>query len=237
MEWVLVTGGALGLGAEIACTLASKGFSIVIHYRQHEKEAHAVVEECRHFGVEAECVYGDFSSLEQVKLFLENLQHQFGPISNLINNASTYLVRSALSTTMKEWEEIFQTNFFAPLQIIQGLINGIKASKGAIVNIGVAGLGMQRADEYSPAYTLSKNALWMLTKSLAKEVASEGVRVNLISPGYLENSTDLPKKLSNIPMGRLGTLKEVSALVAFLLEKENAYITGQNIEIAGGTRL
>lgn len=236
-EWVLVTGGAIGLGAEIARVLASKGLSVAIHYRTHEKEALAVAEECRRFGVKAECIQGEFSDAASVGLFLHECSRRFGAIGHLVNNASQYLVQSALFTSSREWEEIFQTNFFAPLELIQGLLPGIKEYQGGILNIGVAGLGAMKADVYSTAYTLSKQCLWALTKSLAKELAPFGVSVNLLSPGYLENSLDQPKQLSIIPAGRLGTLKEAASAAAFLLDRKNKYITGQNIEVAGGVRL
>lgn len=237
MKTVLITGGSTGLGAEIARTLATQGYSIVIQYRTHEKEAQSVIQECREKGVTAECLYGDFSSSGSVKLFLDRCHDQFSTISHVVNNASLYLIRSGLTTSMDEWRNLLQTNFFAPLEIIQGLISGITHAQGSIVNVGVAGLGPMRADVYSTAYSLSKQCLWMLTKSLAKELAPKHVRVNLVSPGYLENSIDLPEHQGSLPMGRVGTLEEAASIVAFLLDSENSYVTGQNIEVAGGVRL
>lgn len=227
----------MGLGAEISRTLASKGFSIIIHYRCHENEAQACAEECRRLGVDAECIQGDFSNSASIQKFLGEYRRRFQTIAHLVNNASAYLVKSGMASSMQEWKEMYQTNFFAPLELIQGLLPELKKSQGTILNIGVAGIGTFRADIYSTAYTLSKQSLLMLTKCLAKELAPYGVRTNLISPGYLENSTDLPANISDLPMKRLGTLKETALAAAFLLDKGSEYMTGQNIEIAGGVRL
>ena len=94
-----------------------------------------------------------------------------------------------------------------------------------------------RADVYSTAYTMTKASLLLLTKSLALELAPDQVRVNMISPGYLEDSVDLPMDLSKIPMQRPAKSEEVADVIAFLLSDKAYYLTGQNIEVAGGTRL
>ena len=130
----------------------------------------------------------------------------------------------------------FQTNLNAPYQLMKQLIPSIKQQKGSIINIGVSGLNFVHADVYSTAYTITKSALLMLTKSLAIELAPDQVRVNMISPGYLETSVDLPSDLSHIPLNRLGTLQEVADMVVYLLSEKASYITGQNIEIAGGNK-
>ena len=94
-----------------------------------------------------------------------------------------------------------------------------------------------RADVNATAYTITKLGLWMLTRSLAKELAPSQVRVNMVSPGYLDISVDLPEDVSKLPMGRSGTTKEVANIIALLLDKQSSYITGQNIEVAGAVRL
>lgn len=197
----LVTGGTKGLGAAIARTLRSEGYSVVVHGSTGD-------------------VQGDFSSREGVEAFLHDYLSRYGETEVLINNVGPFLVESGLKTHPDDWYNLFQTNLHAPFLLSQALAPTLKS----IVNIGIAGLG--RADTYSTAYTAAKAALLSLTKSLAKEMRCQ---VNMVSPGYLENSVVLP------PGQKPVSLNEVSQLVAFLLKHPS--ITGQNIEVAAGVRL
>lgn len=237
MNWTLVTGGAKRLGAEICTTLASKGHNILVHYNSSKNEAVDVVKACTRYGVKAESVQGDFSSKETTIKFLNVLQERFPDIENLVNNVGNYIVKPALATSVNEWYDLFQTNLHAPFILTKGLAASIQAARGSIVNIGVAGVNSVQADTYSTAYTATKLSLCMLTKSLALELASSGVRVNMVSPGYLDNAVDKPLDWSSVPMKRAGVPSEIARVVAFLLEDESSYITGQNIEVAGGLRL
>lgn len=237
MDWTLVTGGAKGLGREICLELARQGFSVLVHYKSSRQEALAVVEACRHAGVAAEAIQGDFSSPDSVLSFAVECRLRFPSIKNLINNVGNYLVKSGVDTTPEEWTRLFQTNVLAPITLIHELLPGVIASKGSIINIGVAGVGCVRADVKRTAFTATKMALLMATKSLARELAPSGVRVNMVSPGHMEHSVDLPKDLSQLPMGRPATFEEVTRAVLFLLRGDNSYITGQNIEVGGGIAL
>lgn len=236
MSWTLVTGAAKGLGSTICLELARRGHSVVIHYRESQSEAEDLRAQCLKLGVKAEIIKGDFSKEESLLAFLQEYTSRFSNTKNLINNVGNYHIAQALDTPIDLWKDLYQTNFFAPIQIIQSLMASIIQSKGSIINIGVVGIQSVPADLYSPAYTSSKLSLWMTTKSLAKELVSKGVRVNMVSPGYLENAVDLPENLSTLPQGRPVSLNETAKLVAFLLDDSQS-ITGQNIEIAGGVRL
>lgn len=235
MAWTLVTGGAKRLGAEICRTLGQHGHSVLIHYHTSRQEACDLVNICQQEGVAAECIQGDFSSPEATAYFIQELLARFSSVENLVNNAGKYFVSSALNTPTEAWQELFQINLHAPTALIQALSPHIKQAQGNIINIGVSGNHSIRADNYFTAYRMAKMCLLMLTKSLAKELASFNVQVNMVSPGQLENSVDRPDP-SVLPMQRLGKLTEVARVVAFLLEKDQ-YITGQNIEVAGGLGL
>lgn len=237
MNWALVTGGAKRLGAEICLHLAEKGYNVVIHYNHSQAEAMAVSEKCRRKGVLAEIIQGNFDNPASTLDFAKRYVYQFPDTRYLINNVGNYLVKSASQTEYEEWYSLFQSNLHAPFVLIRELIEGLKRTKGGIINIGIAGLNSIRADKYSTGYSCAKTALWVLTKSLALELAPYQVRVNMVSPGYLDISEDLPSDLSKLPMARTGTCSEVVEVIAFLLNDINAYITGQNIEIAGGVRL
>lgn len=237
MTWTLVTGAAKRLGAEICQLLALHGHHLVIHYRYSEREAQTLAEQCRQLGVKAEIIQGDFTTKESTQEFVKKYLAEFSNTKNLINNVGNYFIGSALQTPIEEWIELFQNNLYAPLILIQALSDSLKKNQGSIVNLGVAGISHVRADVYSTAYSCAKTGLWMLTKSLASEFAPYNVKVNMISPGYVDISVDLPREVNALPMQRPAETREIAEAVAFLLGEKARYITGQNIEIAGGVRL
>lgn len=237
MAWTLVTGAGKGLGAEIARHLARRMHNLVLHYNRSESEAIKVSEECRQNKIEVELIQGDFTSEETTLKFCQNYLERFEATRNLVNNVGNFLVSPPLETTLAEWVTLFQNNLFAPVAIMNALTPSLIQHKGAIVNVGVAGLNSQYSDNYSTAYMSAKMALWSATKGYAKDLLAKGVRVNMISPGYLENAVDLPFDPTSLPLGRPATLAEAAYWVGELLSTQSSYITGQNIEIAGGVRL
>lgn len=231
--WTLVTGGAKRLGAELCLALAEQGHSVVVHYNQSRDEALEVVSSCQKLGVQADVIQGDFSSVESVKRFAADYLDHFPETDVLINNVGNYLIASALETPIEDWIQLFQINLHAPFILAQALAATLIRNKGQIINIGTSGLKRQAAHRYSAAYSLAKEGLWGLTLSLARELAPKEVRVNMVSPGQLENSVDSHR----IPMDRPAHCWEVCRMVNFLLDPSSAYITGQNIEVAGGLGL
>lgn len=237
MSWTLVTGGARGVGRAICLSLAENGYDVIVHYNTSRKEALEVVACCRKFGVSAEAIQGDFASRTSLDNFIKRYRRRFRATHNLVNNVGNYLVARASETSEDEWYALFQTNLHAPFAISKALLPSLQRHHGSIINIGFSGVNYLRADSHSTAYNVTKSALWMLTRSLAFELAPLGIRVNMVSPGHLENSVDKPLNPRALPMHRLGTLSEVVRVVVFLLQDESGYITGQNIDVAGGVRL
>lgn len=234
--WTLVTGGSKHLGAKICQTLASEGLSIVVHYNKSENEALNIVNECIQYGIQAHSIQGDFSTLSSVQNFIQRYNKTYPKTKNLINNVGPYLIKPLLQTSMMEWNFLYQTNLFAPLNLIQGLLPSIIDQKGSVINIGMCGIENHQISIKTTAYRMAKQNLLYLTKALAIQLAKSGVRVNMVSPGYLDISESIPN-MNAIPMGRLGSAMEVARVIAFLLKEENSYITGQNIEVAGGVGL
>lgn len=235
MQWTLVTGAAHGLGAAICEVLAKKKHHLLIHYRNSEQQANTLVETYLKEGIRCKAIQGDFSSTAGVEKFIQDCSSF--PIKYLINNVGEYLKGNPLETPVEEWAKLFQTNLNTPIALCQAFSSEIVKWKGSILNIGVAGLDHIPSDTYTTAYSASKLSLLMFTKALAKQLASSGVNVNMLSLGYLEISVDLPKNSELLPMKRLGKLSEAAEVAAFLLDENNRYITGQNLEIAGGVRL
>jgi len=236
MKWTLVTGGALRLGAEICRAAARTGRNIAIHYRNSKEQALLLQEDLLKMGVQARIVQGDFSTLGSTKQFLDRYLAHFPNTDVLINNVGNYSIGPASTTSPQELQDLLQINTIAPLMLIQGLLSSLRQNRGHIVNIGMAGMSAVHANIHATAYNLTKLSLTMLTKSLAKELAPD-VTVNMVSPGYLENSVDMPTDMSQIPLGRLGHFQEVADAVCFFITGRKEYITGQNLEIAGGIRI
>jgi len=230
---ILITGAARHLGRAIALKLASRKHPLVLHYRSSKREAESLAAACKEQGCEVVLLQGDFSTQEGVKDFTTRYLSYSFETKGLINNVGNYHMGPASRTTEEEWCALFQTNLHTPFFLSRALLPSLKKSRGRIVNIGTVGLKGMRGNTHATAYTLSKAGLALFTLSLAKEVASDLVTVNMVSPGYLENSEDS----GPMPMGRGASMEEVAHTVAFLFEPEAAYITGQNIEVAGGVAL
>lgn len=226
---ILITGAAQGLGKSCALELSKRGHPVVIHYRSSKKKAEEVAAQCN-----APIIQGDFSTPASTQLFCEKYLEQFPNTSGLVNNVGNYFEGNISQTTENQWFDLFQTNLHAPFQLMKALLPALKKSQGCIVNIGTSGTRSLRANTYATAYTATKSTLAYLTASFAKELAPDHVRVNMVSPGFLEISQNMPESL---PMGRPATFEEAAKLVAFFFEKEAEYITGQNIEIAGAVAL
>jgi NAD(P)-dependent dehydrogenase (short-subunit alcohol dehydrogenase family) len=231
--WTLVTGGAKRLGAALCLALAEKGHSVVVHYNQSREEALEIAANCKAISGQAATIQGDFSSSDNVKEFVIRYMEQFSETVALINNIGDYFIGSALQTSVENWIYLFQVNLHAPFILTQALVPSLIRNKGQIINIGASGLRRRSANTYATAYHLSKDSLFGLTLALARELAPQGIRVNMVSPGLLNFSVDQYP----IPMNRPAYCHEVCRVVNFLLDPESAYITGQNIEVAGGLGL
>lgn len=235
MSWTLVTGGAKRLGADICIALAKKGHDLVIHYNTSRNDAESIASICREHGVKAEIIQGSFSTPQLTDSFIRECLNRFPGVKFLINNVGNYEQGPILQTTPNRWNDLFQTNVNAAYALIHALLPSIKKTQGSIINIGTAGIHNMRTAKTCTAYSITKIGLLALTRALAVELAPDHVTVNMVSPGQLEISEDLD--ISKLPMQRAATLDEVSRVVAFLLDPDNRYITGQNIEIAGGYTL
>ncbi len=234
-KWSLVTGGAVRLGREICLKLAEQKRNVVIHYRKSKSEALTLRDELLHLGVQAEIITGDFSTIASTQLFLAQYLERFPTTELLVNNVGDYFLGSSLELPPDVLQDLYQINVISPLMIIQALVTSLKLCLGHIVNIGMAGAHNVRPNTHATAYHLTKLSLAMLTKSLAKELAPGGVCVNMVSPGYLEETIDLPSDPGLQPMGRAAKPSEVTAAIAFLTSQN--YITGQILEVAGGVQL
>ena len=232
----VITGGSRGIGAAIACKLASLGADIAVLYAGNTTAAEEVCQTCRtEHGVTAKAYQCDVSDFTAVKETIEQIKADFDTIHILVNNAG--ITRDGLIARMKEedFDMVLDTNLKGAFHMIRhctGLF--LKNREGCIINISsVSGLAGNAGQSN---YAASKAGLIGLTKSVAKELAPRGIRCNAIAPGFIatdmtQNQTDNPL-LQNIPLGRIGTADEVAEAAAFLATA--GYVTGEVIRVDGG---
>ncbi|MFT6330080.1 MAG: 3-oxoacyl-[acyl-carrier protein] reductase [Bermanella sp.] len=232
----LVTGASRGIGKAIAEQLVSNG-AIVIGTATSEKGAEAISDYLVNNGVGKVLNVTDDASIADL---LSQISEEFGAIDILINNAG--ITRDNLLMRMKddEWNDIIHTNLTSVFKLSKAVMRGMmKKRHGRIVNIGSVVGSSGNAGQAN--YAAAKAAVIGFSKSLAREIASRGITVNVVSPGFID--TDMTKSLSDeqkeaifkdIPANRLGDPKEIAATVGFLVSDEAGYITGETIHVNGG---
>ena len=235
---ILITGASGGIGTSLSKAFSSTKANLFLLGSSDEKISSLQEElpsrdNIRFFTV-------DLSQRENVNNFCDSIIDEFGGISVVINNAG--ITQDSLFMRMSDsvWDKVFAINLDASMAIIRKFIRGmIKNKWGRIVNISsvVASTGNPGQSNY----VASKGALNGLTKSLALEVATRGVTVNCISPGFIDtamtaklNDDQRSNIIEKIPMGRMGVGDDISSLALFLASNESSYITGQNIHVNGG---
>lgn len=232
----LVTGASRGIGKACAVELAKAGYDIAVNYAGNEEAANKTVEELKAMGVAAAAFKFDVSNQETAAKGVEDVLAKFGRIDVLVNNAG--ITRDGLFMRMsaENWDAVINTNLSSAFYVSQPVVKiMMKQRSGAIVNmssvVGVSGNAGQAN------YSAAKAGLIGLTKTLAKELGSRGIRVNAIAPGFI--NTDMTKDLDTskftdfIPLKRLGEPEDIAKAVKFLAVDAN-YITGQVLEVDGG---
>lgn len=234
----LVTGAARRTGRAIALRLAQAGADLVVHYRHSEAQAEETAAQCSAAGAgRAWAASADLADPEAPGKFIETVLERAGRLDLLVNNVGNYPLGAPLAQSPADFAETLQTNLVAPFALVRAAADGLRAHRGQVINIGYVGVDNVVANRQAMAYQISKTGLLILTKTLAQELGPAGVRVNMVSPGHLDNSVDLPEAIaSHVPLGRAGKPEEVAEAVFFLLCRGD-YITGANLEVGGGYRL
>ena len=237
----LVTGGSRGIGRAVCLALAARGMRVAVNYAGNAAAAEEVVQECLRRGApDAFAVQADVSDTEQVRALVAAVSERWGGVDVLVNNAG--ITRDGLMMRMSEqdFDAVLATNLKGAFACMQAVMRPMMKQRwGRIVNLSsVVGL---RGNLGQANYAASKAGLIGMSKSAAKELASRGITVNCVAPGFIETDMTavLPESvrtalLGQIPLARLGAAEEVAAAVAFLASPEAAYITGQVLCVDGG---
>ena len=236
----LVTGASRGIGREVALELARQGADVAVNYAGSEAKAHEVVREIQALGRESFAIQCDVADSESVTAMFKEVVGQFGRIDILVNNAG--ITKDNLLMRMKEdeWDSVIATNLKGVFLCTKAVTRQMmKQRSGRIINmasiVGVIGNAGQAN------YVAAKAGVIGLTKSTAKELASRGITVNAIAPGFI--STDMTDKLTEdmqkemlaqIPLARFGSPEDIAGVAAFLASDASGYMTGQTLHIDGG---
>lgn len=236
----LVTGAGRGIGREIALTLAKNGVTVIVNYNGSKASADEVVEEITKSGGKAEaiqCNVADFAESEElVKAVLEKYKR----VDILVNNAGITRDNLIMRMSEEDYDAVLDTNLKGTFNMMRHLSRSfIKQRSGKIINITSVSGVLGNAGQAN--YSASKAGVIGLTKSVARELASRGINVNAVAPGFIntdmtKNMTDDAKKAVNemIPMGKMGSAKDIADMVMFLASDNSNYITGQVICVDGG---
>ena len=246
MATAIITGASQGIGACIAKRLAQDGFDVVInHYPSDgdKEKALAVAEECRAFGVKAECYAADVSKFDQCEAMVKQIKADFGTIDALVNNAG--ITKDKLLARMSEDEydaviAVNQKSVFNMTKHVTAVM--MKQRSGRIVNVAsVAGL---YGNPGQMNYSASKAAIIGMTKTTAKEFGSRNITCNAVAPGFIHTpmtdvlSDELKERMINaVALRRYGEPEEIASVVSFLVSDNASYVTGQVIEISGGLEM
>lgn len=236
----LVTGAARGIGRAIALKFAANGYDVIVNFNGSEEKANEVASECIKLGSNAmvyKCNVANFNDVEQM---VKDIVEKYGKIDVLVNNAGITKDTLLLRMSEDDFDKVIDINLKGAFNCIKHVSKVmLKARSGKIINmssvVGVSG----NAGQIN--YSSSKAGVIGMTKSAAKELASRGITVNAIAPGYIE--TDMTNVLSDevkegikksIPLNRLGQPDDIANAVAFLASDDASYITGQVIHVCGG---
>ncbi|HCY1415402.1 TPA: 3-oxoacyl-[acyl-carrier-protein] reductase [Staphylococcus aureus] len=236
----LVTGASRGIGRSIALQLAEEGYNVAVNYAGSKEKAEAVVEEIKAKGVDSFAIQANVADADEVKAMIKEVVSQFGSLDVLVNNAG--ITRDNLLMRMKEqeWDDVIDTNLKGVFNCIQKATpQMLRQRSGAIINLSsvVGAVG----NPGQANYVATKAGVIGLTKSAARELASRGITVNAVAPGFIVSdmtdalSDELKEQmLTQIPLARFGQDTDIANIVAFLASDKAKYITGQTIHVNGG---
>ncbi|MFO0964230.1 MAG: 3-oxoacyl-[acyl-carrier-protein] reductase [Gemmataceae bacterium] len=239
----LVTGGSRGIGRAIVKAFAAEGAKVALVYRGSQQAADGLVQEVTQGGGRIIAVQADVSNPEDTKKAVERVEKELGPVNILVNNAGIIKDDLFVRLEPEAWHAVVNTNLGGVFNFCHAIAYSMmKQRKGRIINI--SSVAAEHTNPGQTNYAASKGAVNAFTRALAVELASRGVTVNAIAPGFIE--TDMSEAVRNkagdiikkmIPARRLGQPEDIAKVAVFLASEDASYITGQVLTVDGGLSL
>jgi len=240
----VVTGASKGIGAGIAKEFATQGASVVVNYASAKQDADRVVDEISKSGGKAIAIQGNVTKKSEVERLFAETEKAFGKIDILVNNAGVYEWVPLEAVTEQQFHRMFDTNVLGMLLVTQEALKYFNADGGSIINIG--SLASSLTPPTAVVYNATKGAVDAITRTLAKELGPQKIRVNSINPGMVVTEGavaggftegDIRKMLeTQTPLGRIGQTQDIAPAAVFFASPDSAWITGETLLIAGGLR-
>lgn len=236
----LITGSGQNIGRGIAHELAKAGHNIVVNGSRNRKAAETVAEEVRDLGVDASVAMGNVGVREEAELVVKSAADAFGGIDILVNNAAIRPHGPFLEIEAEDWQNVINVNMNGPIWLARAALPFmIKNGWGRVIHF--TGMNAQRGYPGAGFVSVSKHALWGLTKALAVEFGPSGITSNIISPGTfppddenIETNENYQLLLKNNPSGRLGKPNDIGGMIAYLCSENGGFVNGQMLQINGG---
>jgi len=245
MSNVLVTGASKGIGAACAEVFARAGFDVTIHFHKDEAGARATEQRVVALGRRAACIGADLSRWSEGERLVAEAEAKQGPLEHVVVNHGIWKEAAIDAMTEAQYDETMNANVRGVFSVLGASVRRMKPRRrGSLVLI--ASTAGQRGEALHSHYAASKGAVISLTKSLASELASSGIRVNCVAPGWvdtqmaapaLEDPKERAKVLGAIPLGRVGSPREIAEPVVFLCSEGAGFVTGEIFNVNGGAVL
>ena len=239
----VITGSTKGIGKAIARRLAQDGCHVVVNYRSDDEAAQSALRDFDGLPGKAVAIKADVAVSDDASRLIEAAVGRFDRLDILVNNVGPFLIRPLVETSDEDWRSILDSNLSSAFYCVRAALRVMRDRRtGSIINIGALNVEHSPIGVFeAPAYYIAKSGVIMLTRSLARSEARFNIRVNAVSPGFIETETyrhyrDEHKEAwaRMIPLGRLGTPDDVAEAVRFLASEQAHYVTGAVLHVHGG---
>jgi 3-oxoacyl-[acyl-carrier protein] reductase len=235
----LVTGGSRNIGRAIALKLAEEGASVGVNFKSQKDKAQEVVELIKKMGRKSLAIQADVSNFPEVEKMALVFLNEFGRIDILVNNVGPFITKRIDELLPSEWEKMLKGNLNSTFYCCKVFLPQMQKQKaGVIINIGGPNAEKTSGFIHTTAWSIAKTGVVILSKSLAKQEGKNGIRVNVVNPGYIEteeHTEEMKKKMpQDVPLGFLGEPFDIANAVVFLASEKARYVNGAVLNVHGG---